>query len=271
MSETELSKVISVINATTKLFPIIGAPVSGVFSPPAFNAWFTAHDINCRMMALEVPHDGLAQFLGLLRISPSMLGCSVTYPHKQGAFNAVDNLTDRAQRVGAINTIRREPDGRLTGDATDGAAMCEAITAKGFDIAGSTARVVGAGGGAGRAIVDALCSSGVAEIALEDHNRERLEETRVSINQRWPQVQIAFKANSAGILVNATSLGKSATDSCPFDKSAIAQARIVCDVVTCDALTPLITQATQQGKITITGNEMGAGQLAPQTKFMKFS
>ena len=50
----------------------------------------------------------------MLRHSPSLIGCSVTYPHKQVAFDAVDHRTGRAERLGALNTIRRELDGSLT-------------------------------------------------------------------------------------------------------------------------------------------------------------
>jgi len=75
------------ISGRTKLFVIIGDPVAGVVSPPAINAWFKANGVD--------------------------------YPHKQSAYAQVDTMTARATRLGALNTVRREADGSLCGDATD--------------------------------------------------------------------------------------------------------------------------------------------------------
>ncbi|MCA3039221.1 MAG: shikimate dehydrogenase, partial [Rhodocyclaceae bacterium] len=39
-------------------------------------------------------------------------GCVLTYPHKQAAAALVDQATPIARRLGVVNLIRREPDGR---------------------------------------------------------------------------------------------------------------------------------------------------------------
>jgi len=258
----------SEITASTRLFPIIGAPVAGVFSPPAFNAWFKAQNLDYRMVALEIPPDGLMVFLDLLRHSPSLIGCSVTYPHKQVAFDSVDRKTDRAARLGALNTIRREADGSLTGDATDGAAMCTAIASAGGCIAGATARILGGGGGAGQAIADALCMAGIAQIILEDLDTERQAQVVKTCRSHWPNVEIMPAGTPADILINATILGKNVSDLRPFTAEEIGAAKIVCDVVTRNGTTALIAEAARQGKITVTGADMGAGQLPSQLAFL---
>lgn len=254
----------------TRLFPIIGSPVVGVFSPPAFNAWFAAHAPDCQMMALDIPPEGLASFLDLMRHSPWLMGCSVTYPHKQAAFEVVDARTDRAARLGALNTIRREPDGRLTGDATDGEAMCRAILAKGGRIEGASARILGGGGGSGQAIADALCGAGLAHIALEDRDSMREKQIGQMLRTHWPEVEVMAAGAPCEILINATTLGKNADDPCPFSPEAIGAAHVICDVVTGTQMPKLITQALWQAKVTITGSDMGAGQLPPQLSFLGF-
>ena len=102
-----------------------------------------------------------------------MTGCSVTYPHKRAAFDAVDSHTSRAARLGALNTVRCDA-GHLTGDATDGVAMCAAIAASGLTVTGRSALILGAGGGAGIAIVDALCENGIRSLSLVETHAERL-------------------------------------------------------------------------------------------------
>ncbi len=256
------------ITGATRLFPIIGAPVTHVFSPPAFNAWFEAQGVDCRMVALEVPPDGLDVFLDLARHSPSLIGCSVTYPHKQACFAGVDRRTDRAARLGALNTLRREVDGSLTGDATDGEALCRAIAAAGVAIEGRSARILGAGGGAGLAMADALCRAGIARLALQEIDTARRAGAEGLVRDHWSAVQPLPEDAAAEILVNATTLGKSPADPCPFDAGSLAAAQIVCDAVTTEGPTRLVTRATRLGRPVVTGADIGAGQLPAQLVFL---
>lgn len=259
------------ITGATRLFPIIGARVAHVFSPPAFNTWFESHGLDCRMVGLEVPPDGLDAFLSVLRASPSFLGCSVTYPHKQACFDAVDRRTDRAARLGALNTIRREADGSLTGDATDGEAMCRAIAARGGVVQGAGARILGAGGGAGLAIADALCRAGIVRLDLQDIDAARLAVTTRMVRDHWPGVTALPVGRSADIVINTTTLGKSPEDPCPFDADTLAAAWIVCDTVTTDGPTLLVREARRLGRPVVTGADLGAGQLPAQLTFLGLS
>ena len=256
------------ITGKTKFFPIIGRPVSEVFSPPAYNRWFRVNKVDCRMLALDLSVQDVSPFLSLVRMSPSFIGCSVTYPCKQAAFLQVDNLTTRASRIGAVNTVRREGKNGLSGDATDGLAIVEAIETCGGSIKGNSAIVLGAGGGAGRAIVDALCESGISRLQLLDIDKERLQATMNSIAQHWPEVSVSARQDKVDILVNATTLGKSDEDSMPFDKEQILGANMVCDVVTRKRDTRLINLAQGLGCATVTGTDMGIGQLKPQLSFL---
>ena len=78
------------ITGKTQLLPIIGHPVSGVFSPPAFNLAFQERRLDFTMVPMDVPTAILKAFWDLLRNSANMIGCSVTYPHKQAAFDALE-------------------------------------------------------------------------------------------------------------------------------------------------------------------------------------
>ena len=256
------------ITGTTRLLPIIGHPASGVFSPPAFNKAFADKGLDVVMVAMDVPPEALDAFWALLRASSGILGCSVTYPHKQRAFQDVDDLTPQARRLGAINTIRAEK-GRLFGDATDGHAMCHAIDQTGTVIMGASSHVLGAGGGAGIAIVDALCERGIAHLHLQDTDPARLETAKQLVAQHWPEVEIMRYDEPADILINATTLGKEATDACPFDPARIDAAKLVCDVVTSPAPTRLIQTARGLGIACVTGEDMGRGQLDRQLAFLK--
>jgi shikimate dehydrogenase len=256
------------ITGTTKLFPIIGFPVAGVFSPPAFNARFEKQSLDVVMVAMDVAPGGLDAFWSLLRNSTNMIGCSVTYPHKQAAFQTVDGMTDRAARLGALNTLRKNSDGSLTGEATDGLAMMSAISKTSAQITGKTAHVLGAGGGAGTAIVDALCHAGIGRLVIGETDEQRHLALRHLLSQHWPDVEVTEKSGPADILVNATTLGKRASDPLPFSVSAIKSASLCCDVVTASEDTAFALAARHAGVLLADGNAMGEGQLDVQLGFL---
>lgn len=255
------------VSGKTQLFPIIGDPVDKVVSPPSINRCFAERRINALMVPLHIPREALSDFWNLLRASESLLGCSITYPHKQAAFDEVDHRTPRAERLGALNTIRRHADGTLEGDATDGRALCTAILASGYEIAGKTARVIGAGGGAGLAIVDAFCEAGIYSLVLEELDPARRQNVQALVTGNWPEVVLADPAQPAEILVNATTLGSAPSDPLPVLQELITQADCVCDVVGAPD-TPLIQAATRAGKVAVDGKAMGEGQAESQIGFL---
>lgn len=253
------------ITARTRLIALIGHPASDAGSPPAVNAWLEENGIDACMVALDVSPADLPHFLALLRGSESFLGCSVTYPHKQAAFAAVDTMTERARRLGALNTIRRAPDGQLHGDATDGVAMVSALSAAGHTLAGSSARILGAGGGAGRAIADALAKAGARVLCLEDNDAERLRHTHALIRSTYPDVRIAVTPGQRfGICVNATTLGKATDDPVPFAGDGIFPDTIYCDLVTAPVPTPMMRLAEVASAQTVSGHEMAKHQVDAQ-------
>lgn len=255
------------ITGTTQIFPIIGSPISGVFSPPAFNLLFQDRGLDIAMVPMDIPTAGVSTFWDLLRSSGNMIGCSVTYPHKQAAFAAMDDCTPRASRLGAVNTVRCE-NGRLIGDATDGLAMCAAIDATGIPIKGGVAHILGAGGGAGVAIVYALCERGISELILDETDPTRAQSVKDLLARFWPDVTVSEVPKQASVFINATTLGKSRADALPFREEDIKSATLVCDVVTRDTPTQLCELATSCDIPTVTGDQMGQGQLDVQLAFL---
>lgn len=255
------------ITGKTKIFPIVGDPIETVVSPPAVNSWFSDQGLDAVMTPLEIPAHALPGFWNLLRGSSTFLGCSVTYPHKRAAFAAVDRRTARANRLGALNTIRRDADGSLSGEATDGLALCKAIIETGGTIAGRSACVIGAGGGAGLAIVDALCEAGIGAVMLEETDSERCRGAERLVREHWPAVRLSEFAGHASLLVNATTLGSTPNDPMPFLTEAIAQADCVCDVVG-RRNTRLVRTARGLGRTVVDGRAMGRSQAQSQMPFV---
>ena len=146
--------------------------------------------------------------------------------------------------------------------------MCSAIAGTGYDIRGKTAWITGAGGGAGLAIIDALCEQGISGLILEEIDPARREAALRLVRDHWPEVEISETPGEAQVLVNATTLGKSEKDPLPFPEAVIARAELCCDVVTISGETAFVQAAKRAGKAVVDGSAMGAGQLDVQLGFL---
>ena len=76
---------------------------------------------------------------------------NVTIPYKQAVMPYLDEISAQAQRIGAVNTITRLPDGQLRGDNTDYFGFARTVRASGVDVNGCKTLVLGNGGAAATA------------------------------------------------------------------------------------------------------------------------
>lgn len=206
------------INGHTQVVGLIGWPVEHSMSPAMHNAAFAARGLNWRYLPLPVPPEHVdAALPGLAALG--FRGANVTVPHKQAVLHALDTVAPEAQALGAVNTIvvEREADGTaiLSGHNTDAAGFIGALRAYGFDPTGSAVLVVGAGGAA-RAVVFGLVNAGAASVLVLNRTLERAQALVSDLGQQSPSVLSAESfdedtlietANSADLLVNATSVG----------------------------------------------------------------
>ncbi|WP_296988764.1 shikimate dehydrogenase family protein [Thalassospira sp. UBA1131] len=260
------------ITGTTVCYPLFGHPVAQVSTPPTINEWFVRQSIDAVMFAIDTPPAAADEFFRLLRTWQNCGGCSITVPHKQAAFRVVDELTGRAHRSSSVNIIRRLDDGRLIGDMTDGLAMIEALKLNGVGVSGKSAMLVGGGGGAGAAIADALCESGVATLYLVERDEKRRDYIFAALTRVYPDVSVVLTApdapESIDIAINATALGMQQNDPLPFDPIVVRKDGIVADVVTKPAETALLRAAERLGRKVQTGKEMATAQLEFQMRHL---
>ena len=255
------------ITGRTLHIPIVGHPVAGVYTPPHVNDWLRRNGIDAVMTPLDIAPEMAAAFFELLRGWSNLAGCSVTHPYKESAFAAVDTASARAGALRVVNTIRRDADGTLHGDMTDGAAMVAAMRKAGCDPSGKSACVVGAGGGAGRAIVAALCEAGIARLELRETDPERREAVAGHVLETGVEtVDHANASNPHDIVVNATTLGSSSDDPLPVPASEIVKTSVYCDAV--NAPTHMLSLARERGAKTVSGADMGAEQIELQMGFV---
>lgn len=92
-------------------------------------------------------------------------GCNVTVPCKLEAFALATRLSDNAQAAGAVNTLKRDDDGSISGFNTDGQGLVRDLQR--LHLLKDKARVLILGaGGAAQGIVRPLLEAGVAHITM---------------------------------------------------------------------------------------------------------
>src|ERR1700677_494921 len=165
----------SCITSKTRVAGVIGRPVAHSLSPTIQNAWIEAAGLEAVYVALSPSEAWLAPFLNGCR-GGLIVGLNVTLPFKSHALELADSASERAWRAGAANLLLFGKDDQITADNTDGVGLLAAFGAQapGFEIAGQTFTVLGAGGAA-RGAAAALVGAGVASVRLVNRTRERGE------------------------------------------------------------------------------------------------
>ena len=97
---------------------IIGWPVKHSRSPLIHGHWLAKYGIAGSYTRVEVEPDRLAGFIREDMRREGFAGCNVTIPHKVPVMTLVDDITEDARAIGAVNTLWFE-DGKLRADNTD--------------------------------------------------------------------------------------------------------------------------------------------------------
>jgi shikimate dehydrogenase len=189
----------------------------------------------------------------------------VTVPHKEAALAYVDDVTDDARRVGAVNTIRVEAD-RMVGHNTDTTGMLDALARDGgLVIHGQRAVVVGAGGAA-RAAVFALAGAGATAVTILNRNWDRAAALADAVRRAFrctvdavplDGTAAASALHGATLLVQATTIGGGAQRALsPVPRAALHPGLFVMDMIYDPEETALLREARGAGCRTLGGLPM---------------
>jgi shikimate dehydrogenase len=252
------------LSGATRIHLIVGDPVVQTKSPAGLTAEFSARGVDAMCIPMQVAAADIDAFFAVAKRVRNVDGIVVTVPHKLAATRHCDVLSERSRALAAVNAMRRGPDGRWSGDMTDGVALVAALRAAGCEPKGRRALVVGAGG-AGSAVVLALAQAG-ARVAVHDIDAAR----RDDLVRRLAAWKVTDSADPAGcdLVVNATPLGMAAGDPLPVDMARLAPGAVTADLVTKPAATPFLTAARERGAQIITGADMFAPQAGILADFL---
>ncbi len=246
--------------ADTALCGIVLHPAGHTRSPAMHTAAFRALGLDAVYVAFDVPPERLADALSGARAA-QVRQLAVSIPHKEAVIALLDEVDDTARTIGAVNTVTRQPDGRLVGANTDWLGLVAALERE-TALDGQRAVVLGAGGTA-RAALHGLRTRG-ATVTVLNRTRARAE-----------QLAAAFGAASGAlsdlgdlpydVLVNTTSVGLRSDES-PVPAETLREGAVVLDAVYDPPETRLLRDARARGCATVGGKWMLVGQAVEQVR-----
>ncbi len=196
------------------LLGLIGCPLGHSLSPALNEFLMSAIHRRGRYELFETPNDRLGETIQALT-SRGTAGFNVTIPHKEAVVSYLEEISEVAQLIGAVNTVSVR-NKRLVGFNTDGVAFKRVLEMRIIDMSGKTAVVLGAGGAA-RAVMLYLIRGGVQNIYLFNRTAARAEQVanyflKMTGCQNILTAPMDAKAisnvlNSAQLIINATSVG----------------------------------------------------------------
>lgn len=250
----------SVISGKTKLAGFFANPAEHSLSPRMHNRGFQACGVDAVYLAFEVDQTNLARAIESIR-TLDMLGVNLSMPNKTTAIAYVDELSQEAQLIGAINTIVNQ-NGKLMGYNTDGIGFVKAMaeTAK-IKIKDKKITILGAGGAA-KAITVQAALEGAREVVLYKRKNERFltvkrdfekigEQTDsiVRVVDYADEEQLVRDLQTSELLVNATDIGMGKKEGqSPLAKATFLHENLfVIDLIYSPRKTQLLKEAEKIG------------------------
>jgi len=234
------------IGGATRVVAVLGWPIEHSLSPVIHNAAFDAMDLDWVYVALPVAPGPIPEAVAGL-VALGVAGANITMPHKEAVADAVDQLTEDAERLRAVNTIEIAA-GHTVGHNTDAPGFARFLEQDaGFDASGRTALLYGAGGAA-RACALALARAGLTRLVVALRVPARAKELEAALDGLPTTVEtVAFDqagAISADLVVNGTPLGAHG-ETLPLP--ALGPSTVAVDLLYRPTMTPLQQTAREAG------------------------
>jgi len=242
---------------------VLGDPVAHSLSPQMQNAALKHCKIDMRYARFHIRASELRPALRFLR-ELDFVGVNVTVPHKIAAFAQIDEVDERARRVGAVNTIRVR-DKKLIGSNTDGEGFLRAIRSEfSVDVRDLRVLIVGAGGGTGHAIAWQCALENCEHLVLVNRTLEKANALAERLRSfftgprvlgpvarleavAWDEATLRAQLGDVDLIVNATPLGMNPSDPTPIPARLLAPHHMVFDAVYGPSKTSLLRAADEAG------------------------
>lgn len=255
-------------NYRAELTGVFGDPVDGNPTGVVEEAAFAAKGLNFRYITMKVTPDDFDDAMKSLK-ALHMKGINLTMPHKITVLPYLDEITEAARIIGAVNTVNIK-DGKLYGDNTDGRGFVQALKNEGISLTGKNLTILGAGGAA-KAVAVECALAGASKVTIINRSEKHARELVEAVNQHTKAVgeYILWENDQhipegTDILINGTPVGfhPDVTARPDVHYEDIVEGMVVSDVVFNPAETVFLKAAKKRGAKIVTGLGMLTCQAA---------
>jgi shikimate dehydrogenase len=250
---------------------VFGDPVAHSLSPQMQNAALENLGLKERYARFQIDPEELPTGLELVR-RLNFVGINLTLPHKTGALPLVE-VDESARKSGAVNTVLVDAE-NLIGFNTDGPGFLHAIRSEfSVDLRDLRVLLLGAGGGAGRAIAVQCALENCERLVLVNRTLQKAQDLAKELAPYfagsrvlgpvarlqavpWDEASLRFQLANSDLVVNATPVGMKRSDPPLFPASLLAPHLMVYDTIYAPARTPLLAAAADAGALGANGFSM---------------
>ncbi|MGE5805338.1 MAG: shikimate dehydrogenase [Ignavibacteria bacterium] len=256
----------------TQLIGLLGHPIKHTYSPFIHNVTIELKKLNYIYLPFDVPPSNLKNALkGMIALG--IKGFNITIPHKENILHFLNDVSEEASIIGAVNTIVND-NGKLTGYNTDVHGILETLNPYKETINGERISVVGAGGAARAVIYSLIRYFKPRKIILINRTEERAESMKNYFKDKMkfdsfktmelfpPDMVNIFKESK--LIINATPIGMfpDSDDSITNLEDSFIKDHIVFDLVYNPPQTRLLQTASKKGALALNGLKMLVFQAA---------
>ena len=197
-------------------YAVLGHPVAHSLSPRLHRAFADQTGQTINYLAIEVPAEQFENFW-TSSAGRQLAGANVTLPHKQAACQLASDLSERASRAGAVNTLQRQADGSWYGDNTDGLGLVTDLREKlcsgpGPALTGQRLLLLGAGGAA-RGVLGPLLAEAPKALLIANRTLVRAQQLAAQFADLGPvrAIDLSTLAKNGPFdgIINASAAGHS--------------------------------------------------------------
>lgn len=258
--------------ANTELIGLIGHPIKHSYSPFIQNYALELMNLDFVYLPFDVPAENLKSAMnGVMALG--LKGLNVTLPHKEKIIKFLDELSEEASIIGAVNTIVNDH-GKLIGYNTDAYGILETLLPYKDKISGTKVTVIGAGGSARAVVYTLLRHFKPEEINIINRTHQRADTlvNDLSLKMRYDTFHTfelfppdnVETLSSSRLIINATTMGMypDIDDTITDIEDSFNEDQIVFDLVYNPTKSKFLRMAEMQGAKVVGGLKMLISQAA---------
>lgn len=248
------------VTGDTKVLGILGYPVGHTLSPLMQNAAFEALGLDYAYLPFKVHPEELGAAVKGIR-ALGIIGVNITIPHKEQVIPFLDEITEEASIIGAVNTIENR-NGRLIGHNTDSGGYIRSLREDaGFDPNGKNILVIGAGGAA-RGVIAGLSRNRASGIFIANRTMEKREKLAIGFGDKFKEIKFTpfplsslkdkDMLSSVDLIVNTTPLSLEG-ETPDIEFTLTHPHTLISDIVYSPPMTPFLKKAREAERKTLGG------------------